>query len=384
MPANTTTTYVSLRDGAAPSGSSNGIYMAIGIGVGCAVVLLVLSWYFCCHRPSKQQSTNALLTARDDYSMYKEASLPACDATDTMPSTLYVRTSECDLGPLLPFRLPAKDVECWHVLASGSHGEVYLGEYRHSTVAIKQLYDGQASAADVQRFADEIVTMSRFDHPRIVSLVGVVWDAPPAALRLRCVMEYMDQGNLQDYCSNSNDASFPYRLKARVALQIANALAYIHAIPIVHRDLKSKNVLVDGKKGAKITDFASAKAMRENASTMTQGIGTFRWLAPEVLMESRYSAPADVYSLGVLLAEMSMYKRPYSDLVDDHGKPLSEVKILQQITSSGLRPSLARNAPTWYTEWATACMATEPSDRPTAADVAKHIQAFLGVPRTTR
>ncbi|KDO22801.1 hypothetical protein SPRG_11559 [Saprolegnia parasitica CBS 223.65] len=111
--------------------------------------------------------------------------------------------------------------------------------------------------------------------------------------------------------------------------------------------------------------------MRENASTMTQGIGTFRWLAPEVLMESRYSAPADVYSLGVLLAEMSMYKRP-------------EVKILQQITSSGLRPSLARNAPTWYTEWATACMATEPSDRPTAADVAKHIQAFLGVPRTTR
>ncbi|OQR94009.1 protein kinase [Achlya hypogyna] len=357
------------------SASSNGIYMAIGIGVGCAVVVIVLSWYFYCHRPAKHSPASFSTHGEREYSKYKEEP----DATSTLP-TYYARSTECDLGPLLPYRVAAKEIELWHVLASGAHGEVHLGEYKRETVAIKKLYDGQSTDDDIRRFVDEIVTMTRFDHPRIVSLIGVVWYSPPAPLRLQCVMEYMDQGNLLDYCTNSNDSSFPYTFKATVALHIAKALAYIHAIPIVHRDLKSKNILLDGRKGAKITDFASAKAMLDNVATMTQGIGTFRWLAPEVLLESRCSAAADIYSLGVIMTEMSAYRRPYSELVDEKGKPLSEVKIMQQISKGSLRPTCSATAPTWWKDWSAQCMAADAKDRPTATLLVNVIESFTSAP----
>ncbi|OQS07717.1 kinase [Thraustotheca clavata] len=352
-----------------------GIYLAIGLGAGCAVIFAILSWYFCCCRPSRQCSGNSRKRHQVNYSMYDEPS-PVDTAVNTAnTTTFYVRNSDCDLGPLVPYRLSSKELETWHVLGNGSHGEVYLGEYRHDTVAIKQLYENQVNSEEVQHFVDEIVTMTRFDHPRIVSLIGVTWNAPPLSLQLKCVMEYMDQGNLQDFCTNSNDKSFTYRYKLTVTYQIATALAYIHAIPIIHRDLKSKNILLDGRKGAKLTDFATAKAVYD-ATTMTKGIGTFRWMAPEVLNEDRYSAAADIYSLGVIMTEMSSYSRPYSEQVDSHGKPISEVKIMQQVISGSLRPTFPDTVPQWWKQWSESCMAADPKERPTAQALADMIASF--------
>ncbi|GMF33825.1 unnamed protein product [Phytophthora lilii] len=171
------------------------------------------------------------------------------------------------------------------------------------------------------------------EHPRIVSFVGVAWDS----LSDLCVVtEYMDGGDLRslldNYVETGRAVGFN-REKITIALHVCHALVYLHSLDpiVIHRDLKSRNTLLNRAMEAKLTDFGIPRERLDR--TMTAGVGTSLWMAPEVLMGERYDDKADMFSFGVVLSELDVHALPYAfakaNESGDH--QLSDTAIMQKV-----------------------------------------------------
>lgn len=147
--------------------------------------------------------------------------------------------------------------------------------------------------------------MESLRHPNIVLFYGACVKYPDLAL----VLEFCERKSLMNLLA---DKSVPlsWMDKRRIALEIARGMNYLHSFqpPIIHRDLKSLNVLIDEHLRAKIGDFGWT---RPKADKMTAKIGTFQWMAPEVITSESYSEKADVYSFGIILWEIATREPPY-------------------------------------------------------------------------
>ncbi|CAK4724087.1 unnamed protein product [Aphanomyces euteiches] len=222
-------------------------------------------------------------------------------------------------------------------------------------------------------FVDEITLMASFDFPYIVKLIGAAWTRPSD---IKCVMELMDGGDLKQRLDHMTAEIFPWSEKYIHIQNIAEGLVYLHSLSIIHRDLKSRNVLLDSKKGTKLTDFGVSK--EDLHATMTIGVGTFRWMAPEVIQEQSYSVAADIYSFGVILSELDTHRLPYEDLKHPKcGLPVGDSAILLNVARGEIKPSFTRECPTWIFDTAMQCLAHKPSDRPTALQLSTIIRAKL-------
>ncbi|KAG9401159.1 hypothetical protein AC1031_009914 [Aphanomyces cochlioides] len=288
-------------------------------------------------------------------------------------------SGELDMCDLELHRVARNDVHLIKVIAQGAYGEVWLGEHLGSTIAVKRLLPTKAKLADVQKFIWEIHLLSKIECPNVVQFLGVAWTKPSDMLLLT---EYMDGGDLRQVLeSNQIKKKFTWTHKLKCALSIAEGLVFLHTMDpkIVHRDLKSRNVLLDSSFNAKITDFGIAREIDD--STLTAGIGTYRWIAPEVLQDGHYSESADIFSLGVILSELDTEIIPYSDLRNNAGKPFTDTAIMAKVMSGELKPSFTPDCPRWYVEFALECMALDPELRPPAMKAAyqirSHIQGFI-------
>jgi len=214
----------------------------------------------------------------------------------------------------------------------------------------------------------------RIDCPYIVQFIGVSWYRPTDMM---LVTEYMSNGDLRNYLRNTNSNSFSWKQKIEFALSISEGLVYIHSLDpkIIHRDLKSANVLLDEDMQAKITDFGVSR--ETNDATMTAGIGTYRWMAPEVLMGKYYSESADIFSLGAILSELDTHDIPFGGLVNSNGKPFADTTILTQVVNGNLRPSFTDTCPRVILDLATACLAFNSEERPRASEVPYQLRTAL-------
>ncbi|KAF4316403.1 hypothetical protein BBO99_00009014 [Phytophthora kernoviae] len=219
------------------------------------------------------------------------------------------------------------------------------------------------------------------------------------AANLQMVLEFMSGGDLRQYLARTRSdvrARVWGARKLTMALDIAEAIAYLHSRqpkPVLHRDLKSRNILLDSTFTAKVADFGVSRygiphSMEgeeveddENPSSqlaMTRSIGTSRWIAPEVLAgEARYSAAVDVYSFGVILSELDSHDLPFADVSLSNGEPLSENRILELLQSGALHPSLSDRCPRGVAMLMFECLTLEPTLRPTSAQVADRLRALL-------
>ncbi|EQC41338.1 TKL protein kinase [Saprolegnia diclina VS20] len=270
------------------------------------------------------------------------------------------------------------------LLAKGAHGEVYLGKYNGERVAIKCLLPGRTSQHEAQAMVDEIKMLSRLDSPFVVAFYGVCFLRNAPLARLSFLVEFMDRGDLRDLLvlSAADPAAlFPWLEKLQCAWSVAQGLVYLHESSVIHRDLKSRNVLLDSVKGTKLTDFGVSRHTSKTL-TMTAGVGTYRWMAPELLSENQYTVAADVFSFGMVLSELLTHRIPYSDLMSKNGLPLVDTAIINMVINGAITPTLPDDCPSWARDLTLACIAADANARPSARQVAAilHQQLVLAVP----
>ncbi|KDO25150.1 TKL protein kinase [Saprolegnia parasitica CBS 223.65] len=248
-------------------------------------------------------------------------------------------------------------------LASGAFGEVWLATYCDEKVAVKRIKDRRIES--VKKFIDEIKLMAMMESEFVVKFVGVSWRRP---IEMEVVVEYMDLGDLRNYLMSRPPATYSWQEKFTSIMSIVRGLVYLHTFepPIIHRDLKSRNVLLDSKKGTKLTDFGASR--QEADAGMTNGIGTYQWMAPEVIMGTEYTVAADIYSFGVILSEFSTHAVPYGDVKNAiTGRAYTQQAIMSKVTAGELRPTFEQyETPVWVRDLGMQCMALNPDDRPTS------------------
>ncbi|KAE9353067.1 hypothetical protein PF008_g5159 [Phytophthora fragariae] len=345
----------------------------IGIGTGVFVVIVVVGVaIFCCKRRVRGKST--------DSHLQPTASLESAPFAGTMPYRETTGLWHDDL--IVAKRIPRDKVQIKSLLSQGAYGEVSLGHFNGLPVAVKMLLPvTRTNLQHVNEFLAEAKMTASMDHPHIVSFIGVAWDS---LSDLCVVLEFMDGGDLRSILNEYEEKRYPVgfnRQKVVIALQVCHALAYLHSLmpPVIHRDLKSRNVLLSRAMEAKLSDFGVSRERMER--TMTAGVGTSLWMAPEVMLGEWYDDKADMFSFGVLLSELDVHTLPYANAKkrtrDSYGRQLPETVLLQQIAAGNLCVEFSVAGPQSITQLGYACVSVEPSLRPSAAEVLYRLQTTL-------
>lgn len=271
--------------------------------------------------------------------------------------------------------LPLNEIIYERELAKGSYGEVWLCQFHGTHVAVKRLLKSKRRTfADVQLFAEEIQRTASLHHPNIVRFVGVAWNA----LEDLCMaMEYLSRGDLKAHLLTNGEQLSWSRDKLQFALGIARAMQYLHARspPMIHRDLKARNVLLTDEFEAKLIDFGVSRNYREYC--MTVGVGTPYWAAPEVLEGTKYSERSDIYSFGVVLSEIDTCQAPYCDVkTSERGTKMQPFLILTQIMAGDLQPTFSDDCPAFIKQLGGRCLDHNPGVRPSAEEIVSLLETW--------
>ncbi len=214
------------------------------------------------------------------------------------------------------------EIDKAHKLGEGISGTVYRGVYKYNPVAIKELHTQNLSKVAQNELIQEAKIMAEMHSDYLVQLRGICMEAPHFCL----VMELMPKGSLYDVLRTNPDWSLS--VKYRIALDVVSGLAQLHEKNIIHRDLKSLNILLSDTFRAKISDFGLAKVKSEITSTsQSKGmVGTLGWAAPEVLDQKPHTKSTDIYAFTMVLWEMmvSPYRIPFQGMT---ATPLIAAKI---------------------------------------------------------
>jgi hypothetical protein len=189
---------------------------------------------------------------------------------------------------------------------------VFRGRWNFNDVAIKVLSNKKFTAAALEEFRQEAAIMAKMRSDYIVQLRGYC-ESPSYCL----VMEYMPVGSLYDVLHN--DQALPWHIRLRIGLDVSYGLAQLHNVQILHRDLKSLNVLLyeaGGLLRTKLADFGLSRMKTESNSLSTvssKSVGTLAWMAPELLsLKPKYSVQSDMYGYGMVLWELAEREVPFA------------------------------------------------------------------------
>lgn len=260
----------------------------------------------------------------------------------------------------LPWEIDPTQVHVGPRIAVGGFGEVFVGKYQGTLVAVKVLLHVDGSSKD--QFRHEIVTLISLRHPNLVLFMG--YTTRP---HLAIVSEYMQRGSLFKVLRKGGNVPLEPRLQRSVAVSVARGMAYLHALspPLIHLDLKSPNILVDDRWRIKIGDFGLSRSRFTSALSGT-GAGTPEWMAPEVLRSEKHDEKADVYSYGVVLWECLTGKLPWEGM--------HPMQVVGAVGFQGRSLPIPEEGDPFLISLCTKCMAVNPVDRPSFPEILEELE----------
>ncbi|XP_008462384.2 putative leucine-rich repeat receptor-like protein kinase At2g19210 [Cucumis melo] len=268
------------------------------------------------------------------------------------------------------------------VIGKGGFGTVYHGYLHSIQVSVKML--SPTSVQGYKQFEEEAQLLTTVHHGNLTSVLGYCNEDTHLGL----VYEHMENGNLADLLSEKSNHILNWKERLRIALDAAQGLEYLHfgcKPPIIHRDLKSTNILVDKNLHAKLADFGLSKAFHsEDGAQASAAVGTPGYLDPEYTVTNKLNEKSDVYSFGVILLEIvtgqpaitktqdktNVIKRVISVLKEGEIKNTVDPKIGLDINNSSI----------WkFIELAMACVSSSSSERPTMTQVVMELKQCLAI-----
>jgi hypothetical protein len=276
-------------------------------------------------------------------------------------------------------------LENFRPLGEGGFGTVQLAHWSSGPydVAVKSLLLAGTGNRDSMRamFRHEAELHSRLRHDRILSLYGVVFHNDEVHIVMPLVARSLYDAIYGDGANSERDAKrerppFVWPTRARICSEIASGLHYLHTLPteVLHRDLKSPNVLLDQYNSAKLADFGLARVsvapgavvppFISNASLPRTPVGSAHWQAPELhLLVPEYSTASDIFALGMVAWELASWTLP--PFVTEHERDTDAIK---RSVENGERPQMPADAPPMFAEVVRQCWAQRASERPSARE----------------
>lgn len=353
--------------------------------------------------PEQDENSNTLLTAgalggtlflcfvliaRLRYKVYLEkkeentpvdfaARLSVLEDQGLIRSTLLARETlddddEEDAGFLEPNELKRKAIDLISTLGSGAFGEVMKGVYcppdgtPEFTVAVKVL-KGEPSNDEREELLKEAVITAQFTHPNVVGLVGVVTSGSPYML----VLQFCEGGALQGVLKTKKD-DIPGKDLLGFCLGISKGMHYLSSKHFVHRDLATRNVLLDARQSPKIADFGLSRDM-ESADYYTAAETAkmpIRWSAPECISQQKFSEKSDVWAFGVVMIEIyTRGETPYRGWINSY--------VVEQVLEGFTLPIPMECPDKVYSDCIAPCFELEKEHRPTFSFLVERLDMYI-------
>ncbi|XP_027345316.1 receptor-like serine/threonine-protein kinase NCRK isoform X2 [Abrus precatorius] len=273
-----------------------------------------------------------------------------------------------------------------NLIGLGGSSYVYHGRLKDgSNVAVKRLKDEGVPDAD-SAFFKEIELLSRLHHCHLVPLLGYCSELKGKHVQRLLVFEYMSNGNLRDCLDGASGKHMDWATRVTIAIGAARGLEYLHeaAAPrILHRDVKSTNILLDENWQAKITDLGMAKNLRSDdlpscSNSPARMQGTFGYFAPEYAIVGRASLESDVFSFGVVLLELISGRQP---IHKSTGKEESLViwdsgRVIAELVDPQLKGNFPEEEVQVMAYLAKECLLLDPDTRPTMSEAVQILSSI--------
>ncbi|KAL3501613.1 hypothetical protein ACH5RR_036062 [Cinchona calisaya] len=316
-------------------GIGTGGTLAIGLILGVLLLSLIGTAAWCVLKRKKKASGGYVLPTSMGSSPKSESALLKFEKSSPKAKTgsandfVYSSTESGGLGNSRSWFTYEELMEATNgfsehnLLGEGGFGSVYKGCLADGReVAVKQLKTGGGQGE--REFRAEVEIISRIHHRHLVSLVGYcISDA-----RRLLIYDYIPNNTLYFHLHGNGRPVMDWAMRVKIAIGAARGLAYLHEDcnpRIIHRDIKSSNILLDNNFEARVSDFGLAKLCQDaNTHITTRVMGTFGYMAPEYALSGKLTEKSDVFSFGVVLLELITGRKPV-----DTSQPLGEESLVE-------------------------------------------------------
>ncbi|PWA58032.1 protein tyrosine kinase family protein [Artemisia annua] len=266
--------------------------------------------------------------------------------------------SEVSLEDVADCEIAWEDITLGERIGLGSYGEVYRGDWHGTDVAVKKFLDQEITTESLEEFRSEVRIMKRVRHPNVVLFMGAVTRVP----HLSIVTEFLPRGSLYKLLRRPNN-QLDFRRRLKMALDTARGMNYLHNCSpvIVHRDLKSPNLLVDKNWVVKVCDFGLSRMKNSTFLSSRSTAGTAEWMAPEVLRNEPSDEKCDVYSYGVVLWELCTMQQPWGGM--------NAMQVVGAVGFQHRRLEIPNDMDPVISDIISKCWQTDPKLRPTFAEI---------------
>jgi serine/threonine protein kinase len=257
-----------------------------------------------------------------------------------------------------------KSLKYGKMLGQGASANVFEGIWANLvTVAIKEFFRIMISDPTTQQeFIKEAIFLKELKHPNIVQFYG-------CCIEPKCciIIELMSNGSLYDLIHKDKTKELTFNLIIQIAIDIVNGLVYLHdKMQIIHRDMKSMNVLLGYNNKAKITDFGLSKSNNQMSTMFGGAKGTYEYMAPELAVNNpAYTYSCDIYSLSIILWELVTREIPYKDINNKF--------LIPTHVKAGNRETIPNNCNQAFASIIQQCWDGNPDNRPIASQLLQQL-----------